>query len=231
MTPMAYDDPILLKEKLLVMRNTLLIPTIDHCLIPLFLIWESGLFLDLDETPKHQYPLNAPMIENHAIVDPATMGMQIHLVLNRIFSYFPMQSLTFDEIENWDQYPVVFINPNINSWDPHTMHYAEQQAAMLDSNGLNVTLSCHGSSSHSHWPTNANSMGSQSHETSSMIPSIWSWHMTTLFWVVHLLTTKWSSQIMMAFVLSLQVLMFPMSHTCFWLLHLSVPTCLMHPWQ
>ncbi len=48
----AYNDPISLQTYLLVMRNALLIPTMDHNLIPPFLIWLAG--LQVDETPKHQ---------------------------------------------------------------------------------------------------------------------------------------------------------------------------------
>ena len=62
---------------LLVMRNALLIYSMDHNLIPPFLIQEAGLLLH--KTPKHQ--LEHPTIGNHAIVDPVT-GMWIHLLLN-----------------------------------------------------------------------------------------------------------------------------------------------------
>ncbi len=78
----VYDDPISLQTYLLVMRNALLIPTMDHNLIPLFLIWLAG--LQVDETPKHQLAL--PTVDNHAY-DSET-GMHIHLKLNGIFSYF-----------------------------------------------------------------------------------------------------------------------------------------------
>ncbi len=61
----AYDDPISLQTHLLVMRNALLIPTMDHNLIPQFLIWLAG--LQIDETPKHQLAL--PTVDNHAIYD------------------------------------------------------------------------------------------------------------------------------------------------------------------
>ena len=40
---LAYNDPISLQTYNLVMRNALLIPTMDHNLIPPFLIWEAGL--------------------------------------------------------------------------------------------------------------------------------------------------------------------------------------------
>ena len=47
---MVWDDPRTGTPYILVMRNALLIPTMDHNLIPPFLIQEAGLFLD--ETPK-----------------------------------------------------------------------------------------------------------------------------------------------------------------------------------
>ena len=57
----AYNDPISLKTYLLVMRNALLIQSMDHNLIPLFLIRMAG--LQVDETPKHQLAL--PTVDNH----------------------------------------------------------------------------------------------------------------------------------------------------------------------
>ncbi len=79
----AYNDPMFLQTYLLVMRNALLIPMMDHNLIPPSLIWLAG--LQVDETPKHQLAL--PTVDNHAIYDSET-GMCIHLKLNGIFSYF-----------------------------------------------------------------------------------------------------------------------------------------------
>jgi hypothetical protein len=116
---------------LLVMRNELLIPSMDHNLIPPFLIQEAGLLLD--ETPKHQ--IETPTIDNHTIVNPVT-GMRIHLALNGIFSYFPPQCLSPEEMENRDNYPIVFITPGADRWDETDTHYAEQEASMLDSGGV-----------------------------------------------------------------------------------------------
>ncbi len=90
----AYDDPISQRTYLLVMRNALLIHSMDHNSIPPFLIREAVILLD--ETPKHQ--LEHPTIDNHAIVDPVT-GMRI-LSLNGIFSYFRTRRLTSEEIDN-----------------------------------------------------------------------------------------------------------------------------------
>ena len=80
---MAYDDPISLRTYLLVMRNALLIPTMDHNLLPPFLIREASLFID--ETPKY-----------HTICDNET-GMLIDLQIRGTLSYFRSRSLTLDE--------------------------------------------------------------------------------------------------------------------------------------
>ena len=127
---MAYDDPRTGVTYLLVMRNALLIPTMDHNLIPPFLIREAGLFLD--ETPKCHVP--SPSVTNHSIMDADT-GMHIHLDLNGIFSYFLTRRLTLDEMESWDRYPVVFLTPDADRWDPNILDYSEQERSMLDADG------------------------------------------------------------------------------------------------
>jgi len=104
---MAYDDPILLRMYLLVMRNALLIPTMDHNLLPPFLIREASLFID--ETPKFQSTSLSK--NNHTICDDET-GMMIDLQIRGTFSYFRSQSLTLDEQARWGEFPVVFLTPD-----------------------------------------------------------------------------------------------------------------------
>jgi hypothetical protein len=135
----AYDDPILHVTYLLAMQNALLIPTMNHNLIPPFLIREAVLYVE--ETPKHH--VTNPTVDNHMIVEPET-GMRIHLSLNGIFSSFLTCALTLKEIEYWENYPIVFITPDSITWDPYASHYAENEATMLDSNGLIVD--------HNTWP-------------------------------------------------------------------------------
>ncbi len=130
---MCYDDPVTLRTYILVMRNALLIPSMNHNLLPPFLVREAGLFLD--KTPKHQAV--SPTIENHLIYDSRT-GMRIHLQLQGIFSYFGTRPLSLEEQENWEAYPLVFITPDGDSWDPHSPHFAEEEAAMVDHYGVLV---------------------------------------------------------------------------------------------
>jgi len=94
---LAYDDPVTLTTYLLVMRNALLIDSMDHNLLPPFLIREASLFLD--ETPKFQ-STNLSR-DNHTIYDDET-GLRIHLQLNGTFSYFQTRSLTEDEENRWE---------------------------------------------------------------------------------------------------------------------------------
>lgn len=126
----AYDDPFNLKTYLLVIRNALLIPSMDHNLLPPFLVREASLFLD--ETPKFQSTDVSKA--NHAIVDDQS-GLHIHLQLNGTFSYFPSRALTIEEQERWDEFPVTFLTPDSDAWDPHATHFAEAEAAMLDCDG------------------------------------------------------------------------------------------------
>ncbi len=72
-----------------------------------------------------------PKIDNHLIYNSRT-GMRIHLQLQDILSVFPTCPLSLEESENWRNYPVVFITPNGDSWDPHSTHFGEEEAAMVD---------------------------------------------------------------------------------------------------
>jgi hypothetical protein len=84
---------------------------------------------------RQNFNLIRPRSKNHAIVDDVT-GMRIHLKLNGIFSYFTTRNQLQEEMDHWETYPIVFLAPDGDSWDPSSNHYADQEAAMLDPNGL-----------------------------------------------------------------------------------------------
>ena len=71
---------------------------------------------------------------NYSIYDEV-LGLWIHLQLNETFLYFVTQLLTLEEQENWENYPGVYLMPNGDNWNPHVLHFAEAQAAMMDSSG------------------------------------------------------------------------------------------------
>ncbi len=119
---------------ILVMRTVLYIPAMGHNLIPPFLLREAG--LHVDKMPKFQLAEQAS-IDNHCVYDPET-GLQILLQLNRILSYFKMRPLTENEQMHWENYDIFFLTPDGAMWDPHSVHFAEEEAAMVDANGAMV---------------------------------------------------------------------------------------------
>jgi hypothetical protein len=46
--------------------------------------------------------------------------------------------LTIEEVEDWENFPIFFITPDGDGWDPYTSHFADNEAAMIDTNGLIV---------------------------------------------------------------------------------------------
>ena len=79
-----YDCPFDGKVYILVIRGALYVPSMDHNLLPPFMLREAG--ITVRDTPKIQ--VTDPTEEDHAITFPET-GFRIPLSLWGIFSYFP----------------------------------------------------------------------------------------------------------------------------------------------
>ena len=79
----AYDCPYTLKTTILVIRNSLHIPEMNHNLISPFILREAD--LQVDEMPKLH--TTEPTQEHHIIYDADT-ELHIYLKLKRILSYF-----------------------------------------------------------------------------------------------------------------------------------------------
>ena len=79
----AYDYPIKGKTYLLLMRNVLHIPEIDHNFIPPFILREGGILVD--ECPK-SLSIN-PSIDNHSLYC-RDADLRIHFDLTNTFSSF-----------------------------------------------------------------------------------------------------------------------------------------------
>ena len=127
----AYDCPYFLKTFLLVIRNALDIPTMKHNLIPPYILREAGLFVN--EHPKRQAGM-AATIDHHCIYD-ADSSLRIHLGLMGTFSYFPSRALTQFEMENREQFPVVYFTPDSDEWVPTREEWAAEEANMMDHEG------------------------------------------------------------------------------------------------
>ena len=104
---LAYDCPFTGLTYLLVVRNALCVPSMDHNLIPPFIMREAGLVVN--ETPKIH--CDNPTVEDHSIFDEES-GLRIPLSLNGIFSAFKTRALTDQEIEEVELYPTIFLTPD-----------------------------------------------------------------------------------------------------------------------
>jgi hypothetical protein len=126
----VYDDKSTDEQYVLIMYNALYIPSMEHHLIPPFILREAG--LKVNELPKIQSREPGP--STHTIFDPGTK-LRIHLGLHGIFSYFNCRRLTMDEMKNWRLMPTIHATPQGNSWNPHNKAFAEEEAEFVDCDG------------------------------------------------------------------------------------------------
>ena len=98
---------------LLVVINSLCVPTIDINLIPPFVFREAGLILN--DTPKIY--CKYPSAEHRYLFDEE-IGPRIQFTLNGTLSIFETSHLTKDEIEDAENYPTIFLTTDSNRWDP-----------------------------------------------------------------------------------------------------------------
>ena len=126
----AYDCPKDGQTYLLVGRNVLHVPSMDHNLVPPFILREAG--LEVNEKPKIH--CNEATVQDHSIYD-SNSGLRIPLELDGIFSTFPTRVLNQEEMENPGDYPLVFISPDAPSWDPHIESYDINEASYTDHRG------------------------------------------------------------------------------------------------
>ena len=52
--------------------------------------------------------------------------------LNGIFSYFKCRAIAPDELQQWNDFPVVHATRNGREWDPYNEIYAEEEASFLN---------------------------------------------------------------------------------------------------
>ena len=90
----AYDFTYSGKTYLLVVRNSLCVPTMDNNLNPPFVLIEAGLILN--NTPKIH--CKDPSLEDQSLLEE--IRLRITFTLNGTESMFETFSLTKDEIEN-----------------------------------------------------------------------------------------------------------------------------------
>ena len=121
-----YDNPYNGKTYILVLRNALYAPSMDHNLIPPFMLREMG--VTVNDVPKiHK---DDPTVDYHAITFAET-GFRIPLSLWGIFSYFPTSKPTHNDLINPNE--VYILSPA--TWNPHSDTYSANEESMLDWEG------------------------------------------------------------------------------------------------
>ena len=121
-----YDNPYDGKIYILVLRISLYVPSMDHNLIPPFMLREMG--VTVNDVPKiHK---EDPTVDNDAITF-AEMGFRIPLSLWGILSYFPTSKPMHDDLLNLNE--VYILSPA--TWNPHSDAYSANEESMLDWEG------------------------------------------------------------------------------------------------
>ena len=127
-----YDGPLDGKSYILVVRNALYCPEMDHNLIPPFIMREAGIVVN--DVPKIH--TNDPSETDHAIIFEET-GFRIPLALWGTFSYFPSKRPDVSELA--DPSDVYVLTPE--NWNPHSDVFASNEASYLDWEG-NIRMRC-----------------------------------------------------------------------------------------
>ena len=99
----AYEFQYTLKTCILVVKNALNVPSMNHNLAPPFIFREAGLIVN--DVPKIHTRKEDLTNETHSIVskdydDNNGTNLCIHMKLDGIFSYFPTPKTTMSKLEN-----------------------------------------------------------------------------------------------------------------------------------
>ena len=121
-----YDSPYDGKSYILVIQNTLHVPSMTNNLIPPFMLREAA----MEVNDKAKIHMQDPTTDDHVITF-SEMGFKIPLSLSGIFSYFTTTKLTNDMLQ--DPSEVYILMPA--RWDPHSDVYAHNEDNMLDWEG------------------------------------------------------------------------------------------------
>ena len=128
----AYTDEDSGETVVLLVHNALYIKSMEHNLIPPFMIRLAG--IHVDECPKFLSP--NPTLNTHAITwfdkDNTTVNLRINLQLQGIISYFPTRIPHEDELDNCNRFN---LTPDSPEWDPHSERYSNQEYSMLNFRG------------------------------------------------------------------------------------------------
>jgi hypothetical protein len=123
----AYDCPYRHETYILLVRNALYLPTLQHNLIPPFIMREGGVIMS--ERAKIHSP--NPSEDDHCI-QFRDHELRIPLRLHGTFSFFHTRMPTDDELQSCDK---LFITPDSPHWNPYCPSFALNEESMLNYNG------------------------------------------------------------------------------------------------
>ena len=114
------------KTYILVIRNAIYVPTMVNNLIPPFMMREAG----INANERAKIHTTNPTTNDHSIIFPST-GFRITLFLHGIFSFFPSNKPTNDDLQvGYDTY---VLTPAV--WHPHSTACADNEAGRVDCEG------------------------------------------------------------------------------------------------
>lgn len=124
---LAYDCPYTGEVYILLIRNALRIPSMEHNLLPPFILRAGG--VSVHDVPKIH--CEDPDVNDHCISFDQS-ELRIPLQLNGIFSYFHSRVPTSRELHECEK---IFLTPDSNDWNPHCKSYEQNERSMLDFEG------------------------------------------------------------------------------------------------
>ena len=125
----AYDCPDTTKVWLLIVRNVLYVESMNHNLIPPFILHEGG--MEVNDRPKIHHPQGTPSITDHTFGNEK-QGLLVPFQLSGIFSMFESRKPTDDDFI--DGSPVA-ITPEGEEWDPNSSRFERKESAYTDVHG------------------------------------------------------------------------------------------------
>ena len=125
----AYDCELSGETRILVIYNALYFKDMEVNLIPPFMMRLAG--IEVDECPK--FLSKEPTESNHSMLFPEH-GIRIPFHLEGIISYIPTRIPSDEELMKYEG-EYLMLTPNIQSWNPHTVIYKNQEYEMTDYNG------------------------------------------------------------------------------------------------
>ena len=124
---LAYDCPYTGEVYVLVLRNALHVTSMDHNLIPPFIMRAGS--VTINDVPKMH--CEDPIADDHSIFfehsDP-----RIPLQLNSEFSYFHTREPTERQLHGCEK---LFLTPYSSDWNPHCQSYERNEQSMLGFEG------------------------------------------------------------------------------------------------